>query len=128
MSRRLSPDECLISRCHNKAEWGSVYCGREDCGEGEESDAKQRGSEETTGEPGGAGLRQRVEEDECPHCRRRAGGGEIHISNSEGSGGPTVAHVPGVGTISVPGTMSIYGSRVAVTPESHTLILSYRSR
>lgn len=88
----------------------------------EESYAKPGRSETTIGESGSDSVRQRIEEDRCPDCRRRSGDGQIHIRNSEGSDGITMAYVRGIGFVSVAGIMSIRGERLAVTPEpSHTL-------
>ena len=83
-------------------------------------DAKSRGSEEAVGEPGSPSLRDSVEEDRCPYCRRRSGAGEVHISHKQGGDSITMAYVPGVGTVSVKGSMSIYGQGLKIDTILHT--------
>ena len=88
--------------------------------------AKSRGSEEATGELRSDSIGIGLEEDRCSHCGRRSGGGEIHISNRQGGDSLTVVYVPGVGTVSVKGALSIYGQGLAITSYENINVVSHR--
>lgn len=94
--------------------------------EGQE-DAKSPGSEEASGESGGDSEQLSVEEDRLPDSRGRPGNDEIHISHKQGSDNTSVAHVPGVGAISVQGTMSIRGQGLQIHTYPDVDVVSYRS-
>ena len=87
--------------------------------------AQSRGSEETAGESGSESIGERVEEDGCPHCGRRSGEREIRVSLKEPGIGHTVAHVRGIGVVSVEGTMSIRGQGLIVTAHEESIYVSY---
>ena len=116
-----------ITSCYNCREM-LIYnepCHNPEC---KVSDAKSTGSEEAAGEHGSDSDGERLSQDRCPHCRRRSGDDEVHLSSRHGGDHTTLAYVPGVGTVSVQGRMSIYGKRLTITSHENVNVVSHRSR